>query len=55
MKTLGQIAYEQDVSNQPTYHDGSARKTWQELGEIEKYSWERNPTPRTCHLHSRWL
>jgi hypothetical protein len=51
-KTLGQIAYEQDVVRQPCYLprvDGTRlpRLPWNELGAIERWSWEKNPTPRT--------
>ncbi len=46
IKSPGRIAYEADVASQPTYHDGGQRKTWGQLGDIERLSWERNPTPR---------
>lgn len=49
MKTPGEIAYEADLKNQPTYYDGTPRKKWEELGKLEQGSWERNPTPRTFH------
>jgi len=42
----GQQAYEEDVKRFPLYQDGSARKTWRQLDEIEQWSWKRNPTPR---------
>lgn len=45
-KTPGQCAYEEDVSNWPRYDDGSPRKSWDELDEISRLSWEKNPTPR---------
>jgi hypothetical protein len=50
-KTPGQIAYEQDVVRQPSYLprvDGTRlpRLPWNELGAIERWSWEKNPTPR---------
>ena len=45
-KTPGQIAYEEDVRRHPFYHDGTSRKSWNELGEIEQLTWHRNPTPR---------
>jgi hypothetical protein len=50
-KTPGQIAYEQDVVRQPSYLprvDGTRlpRLPWTELGAIERWSWEKNPTPR---------
>jgi hypothetical protein len=51
-KTPGQSAYEEDVVRQPRYLprvDGTRlpRRPWDELGAIERWSWEKNPTPRT--------
>ncbi|MGG4105198.1 hypothetical protein AAXB25_14875 [Paenibacillus lautus] len=40
-KTRGQIDYENDVKQKPLYHDGTPRKKWSELGEVERLSWER--------------
>lgn len=50
-KSPGQIAYEEDVRRKPKYHpryDGTVlpRVPWGELGAIERWSWEKNPTPR---------
>lgn len=45
-KTPGQIAYELDVKAMPNYHDGEPRKTWDQLCDVAKWTWERNPTPR---------
>lgn len=42
----GQAAYEQDVKLTPNYHDGSPRKSWDKLGQAEKRTWIKNPTPR---------
>lgn len=39
----GRADYEADVRQRPTYHDGSPRKTWGQLGEIERWSWNRAP------------
>lgn len=44
--TPGQIAYDADCHARPRYHDGALRKTWAELPEYARWSWERNPTPR---------
>jgi hypothetical protein len=44
MTTRGQIDYEADVKNRPTYHDGTPRRTWKQLCEIAKWSWNR-PQP----------
>jgi hypothetical protein len=40
-KSQGQIDYEADVLRRPTYHDGTPRKTWDELSDIARYSWKR--------------
>jgi hypothetical protein len=37
----GRIAYERDVELRPKYHDGTPRKKWEELGEVEQWSWGR--------------
>jgi hypothetical protein len=41
-----QEAYESDLKITPTYHDGTARPSWERLSAIARWSWERNPTPR---------
>lgn len=43
--SVGRIAYEASVAAQPNYHDGSRRKTWEQLGKPEQATWERNPSP----------
>ena len=45
-RTPGQIAYERELILRPFYEDGALRKTWAQLGEIERYSWDCNPTSR---------
>ncbi|MGP1715574.1 MAG: hypothetical protein ACTS9Y_00210 [Methylophilus sp.] len=45
-KTPGQQAYEKDVRIIPLYPDGQHRKTWGELDDGIKRSWEINPKPR---------
>lgn len=47
MKTPGQIDYERDVQQKPLYHTGQPRKTWEELSEITRWSWERRHIPLT--------
>lgn len=37
----GQAAYEGDVARKPCYHDGTPRKTWDQLGDVERWSWAR--------------
>lgn len=51
-KTAGQVAYEADVAARPTYDGGAVRKTWSQLGDVEKLSWERNPTPRWARTNA---
>lgn len=41
MKSPGQLAYEADVARRPIYHDGSARKRWEQLDAVMQWSWER--------------
>lgn len=43
----GREAYEADVARKPLYHDGTPRKTWDQLGEIEQWSWNRPSNERT--------
>lgn len=45
-KSPGQIAYEAECAIAPTYPDGGRRKTWHQLSELARASWEKNPTPR---------
>lgn len=42
----GFMAYTEDCRRQPTYHDGTPRKSWAQLGELERESWINNPTAR---------
>lgn len=44
MKTPGQLDYEADVQKKPLYHTGQPRKTWAELSELTRWSWERGAT-----------
>ncbi len=39
-------AYAADVAKWPRYPDGGPRKSWEQLDEIARESWRRNPTPR---------
>jgi len=43
-KSAGQLAYEADVRRRPTYHNGTARPTWEMLSEWKRQTWER-PAP----------
>ncbi len=47
LKYKGKQAYDEDVRRHPNYSDGHPRKKWQELGDVEQWSWVRNPTPRS--------
>lgn len=31
--------YEADLAARPNYHDGTPRKTWDQLGELERSTW----------------
>jgi hypothetical protein len=46
IKSPGRLAYEADCTAQPFYHDGARRRTWDQIGDAARQSWERNPTPR---------
>jgi hypothetical protein len=39
-------AYAEDVRRAPFYPDGKPRKAWEELCEIGRESWRRDPRPR---------
>ena len=40
-KTQGQLDYEAAVAKRPCYEDGTPRKTWEQLPDYAKWSWER--------------
>lgn len=40
-KSQGQLDYEIDVKRVPFYEDGTPRKTWEQLSDIARYSWEK--------------
>lgn len=42
-KSQGQIDYEADVARDPMYQDKTPRKTWHELPEYARWSWNREP------------
>lgn len=55
-KTPGQLAYERDlVLLGPRYADGAPRKSWAQLPQLCKETWEGNPTDRkktaTAHVY----
>jgi len=35
----GRAAYESDLAARPTYHDGTPRRTWQQLTEFCRQTW----------------
>lgn len=37
----GRSAYEADVAAHPTYHDGTPRRTWAELSDSARWSWNQ--------------
>jgi hypothetical protein len=45
-RTPGQLAYEADCERNPHHEDGSLRRTWAEIGDVARWSWERDPQPR---------
>lgn len=40
-KLYGQAGYEADLAKRPAYHDGTPRKPWAQLGELERSTWEK--------------
>ena len=43
----GKEAYEEDVRRCPIYpHNGEQRPSWDELPDVAKCTWNKNPTPR---------
>ena len=49
-RSPGQVAYERDVELEPSYHDGTPRARWSELSDVERSSWEKNPTVRASGM-----
>lgn len=41
----GRAAYEASLAARPLYDDGTPRRTWEQLGDVERWSWERAPGP----------
>jgi hypothetical protein len=41
-KTVGEARYVYDCLQRPCYHNREKRKTWEDLGEVERWSWERS-------------
>lgn len=39
----GREAYEADLQKRPTYPDGSPRKSWEQLDDLARWSWSREP------------
>lgn len=37
----GRAAYAASLKAAPNYHDGTPRKTWEQLGDIERWSWSK--------------
>jgi hypothetical protein len=46
------LAYEADVKRRPTYHDGTPRRSWDQLCDIAKRSWQRAPRMAGIDLES---
>lgn len=43
----GRRAYEASLAAAPLYQDGTPRKTWDQLGDVERWSWERQVTTKS--------
>jgi hypothetical protein len=41
----GEQAYEADVKACPNYHDGTPRRTWDEIGPVSRATWDKYPYP----------
>ena len=39
----GRCDYERSVANHPTNHDGTPRKSWEQLPPFAQWSWARGP------------
>lgn len=39
LSLAGEMAYLADLDRRPVYHDGTPRKSWDELGDLEQSSW----------------
>lgn len=50
----GRAAYEASLAAVPTYHDGTPRKPWDALGDVERWSWERTPIMHTWNRTDRF-
>lgn len=46
MKTEGQKSYERECKMIPNYHDGTRRKSWDELCDQARANWEAKPSMR---------
>jgi hypothetical protein len=44
--TPGEVAYREDVVRRGFYPDGQPRRTWAQLSDWARSSWEKNPTAR---------
>lgn len=50
-ESKGRLAYEDDVTKRPTYHDGTPRQTWEELCQVARWSWIRTPRDFSTDQH----
>lgn len=41
---VGKAAYDASLAAAPLYHDGTPRPAWEQLGKVERWTWERPVT-----------
>lgn len=51
-KSRGQADYEADVARNPNYADGAPRKTWTQLNQFARETWEAPYQKRACSAPS---
>lgn len=52
-EAMGRAGYDEDVRRLPCHHDGTARRSWEQIDELARESWRRNPAPRDWTGHPR--
>lgn len=54
-KTIGQTFYEAELKEKPIYPDGVTRKTWEELPDWAKDSWQSISLELTTHTFNEGI